>query len=122
MDVDVFEAARCLLGEIYGSLQEVDNGGSVRCKRAAKGKITLYRRGVASGNCGEVAFDVESMAARAQKSEVETRQFLAGLKAANGRATERHPRYDWPRVGFSTIEEVWSVVMNLKRFFGIGHF
>ena len=41
MDTHVFEAGRMLLVEIYGSLSEVESGSSLRCKNAAKGKITL---------------------------------------------------------------------------------
>ena len=119
MDTNVFESARLLLVEIYGSLSEVETGTSLRCKRADKGKITLYRSGLAPGNRGEIAFHVESMAGRAGKSTTETERFLAELKAINGRRTEQNPRYNWPRVGFSSIEEAQFIALRLKHFFGL---
>jgi RNA 3'-terminal phosphate cyclase len=119
VDTNVFESARLLLVEIYGSLSAVESGTSLRCKRADKGKITLYRSGFAPGNRGEIAFDVESMAGRAGKSIIETERFLAELKATNGRPTEQNLQYDWPRVGFSTIEEAQFIALRLKHFFGL---
>lgn len=119
MDTHVFESARRLLVEIYGSLSEVESGSSLRCKKAEKGKITLYRSKLASGNRGEIAFDVDSMAARAGKSPTETREFLVELKAVNGRPTERNLQHDWPRVGFSEIEEAQFIALRLKHFFGL---
>jgi hypothetical protein len=119
MDTNVFESARLLLVDIYGSLSALESGNGLRCTSAAKGKITLYRSGLASGNRGEIAFDVESMAARAGKSNVETERFLAELKATNGRRTEQNLRYDWPRVGFSTTEEAQFIALRLKHFFGL---
>ncbi|KIQ07291.1 hypothetical protein RU03_26565 [Pseudomonas simiae] len=119
METSVFESARLLLVEIYGSLSTVESGSSMRCKRLSKGKITLYRSGLAPGNRGEIAFDVESMAVRAGKSATEVRRFLAELKAANGRPTERNLRYDWPRVGFSNIEEAQLIALRLRYFFGL---
>jgi hypothetical protein len=117
VDTHVFEVARRLLVEIYGSLSEVESGSSLRCKRADKGKITLYRTGVAPGNRGEIAFEVSSMAARAGKSVSQTERFLADLKATNGRPIERNLRYDWPRVGFSNIEEAQFIALRLQHFF-----
>jgi hypothetical protein len=119
VDTNVFEGARRLLVEIYGSLSEVESGSSLRCKRADKGKITLYRSGLAPGNRGEIAFEVSSMAARAGKSTAETELFLRELKATNGRPTERNLRYDWPRVGFSNIEEAQFIAVRLQHFFGL---
>lgn len=119
MDTNVFECARLLLIDIYGSLSALESGSGLRCKRADRGKITLYRARLAAGNRGEIAFDVESMAARAGKSTAETEQFLAELKAVNGRPTERNLQYDWPRVGFSTIEEAQFIALRLKHFFGL---
>ncbi|MBD8790927.1 hypothetical protein IFR09_11110 [Pseudomonas syringae] len=119
METNVFEGARLLLVEIYGNLSAVESGTSVRCKRADKGKMTLYRSGLAPGNRGEIAFDIESMAARAGKSIVETERFLAELKASSGRSTEQNLRYNWPRVGFSTIEEAQFIALRLKHFFGL---
>jgi len=119
LETHVFESARLLLVEIYGSLSEVESGTSVRCKRAEKGKITLYRSKLAPGNRGEIAFDVDSMAARAGKSSSETREFLTELKSVNGRPTERNIKYDWPRVGFSNIEEAQFIALRLRHFFGM---
>jgi hypothetical protein len=119
METSVFESARLLLVEIYGSLSPVESGSCIRCKRLRKGKITLYRSGLAPGNRGEIAFDVESKAVRAGKRAAEVKKFLAGLKAANGRPTERNLRYDWPRVGFSNIEEAQFIALRLMHFFGL---
>lgn len=121
MDVAVFESARSLLGEIYGALSEVANGNSVRCSKAHKGKVTLYRpsSGVSPGNRGEIAFDIPSHAARAGVSEGEAAHFFQVLKAATGRATERNLRYDWPRVGFSTLEEAQFIALRLRQFFNL---
>jgi hypothetical protein len=119
METNVFESARLLLVEIYGSLSPVESGSSLRCRRLNKGKITLYRNGLAPGNRGEIAFDVDSMAARAGRSAIEVKRFLAELKATNGRPTERNLRYDWPRVGFSNVEEAQFIALRLKHFFGL---
>lgn len=121
MDTHVFDTARQLLTGIYGSLVELESGNGIRCPRAASGKITLYRSsaGLAEGNRGEIAFDVDSHARRAGKDVTETRRFFEELKAVNGRATERNARYNWPRVGFSNEKEVHFIVLRLKQFFGL---
>jgi len=121
MDSYVFETARRLLTEVYGSLYELESGQGFRCVKAERGQIFLYRpvAGLAEGNLGEIAFEVESHARRAGRGIVETRQFFRQLKVDSGHATERDSRYDWPRIGFTTKEEVTPVVLQLKAFLGV---
>jgi hypothetical protein len=121
MDVYVFETAKGLLTEVYGSLYEMHNGNGFRCVRAERGQIFLYRpgAGLAAGNVGEIAFEVESHARRAGRGVVETSRFFAELKVASGHATERDVRYDWPRVGFSEKEGVRFILLQLKEFLGL---
>ncbi|MEH3023629.1 MAG: hypothetical protein PGN19_12940 [Pseudomonas oryzihabitans] len=118
MDAYVFETARRLLTGLYGSLYEMHSGNGFRCVRAARGQIFLYRpsAGLAEGNLGEIAFEVESHARRAGRGIADTRRFFAELKAENGRVTERHLRYDWPRVGFAEKAEVEFIVLRLQDF------
>ncbi|WP_323148458.1 hypothetical protein [Pseudomonas oryzihabitans] len=118
MDAYVFETARRLLTDIYGALYEMESGSGFRCVKAEKGQIFLYRpgAGAADGNLGEIAFDVESHARRAGRGIAESKKFFAELKAMNGQATARDSRYDWPRVGFSTKEDVECIVLRLKQF------
>jgi hypothetical protein len=118
VDNEIFVFGRELLTAIYGKLSEVESGSSVRCARANKGKITLYRRSLASGNKGEVAFDVESHAARAGIAPGEVQRFLKTLKSEIGRDTERH-QIDWPRVGFATKEEALLIARRLRQLFGM---
>ncbi|WP_309739976.1 hypothetical protein [Pseudomonas sp. SORGH_AS_0199] len=121
MDSYVFETARRLLTEVYGSLYELESGHGFRCVKAERGQIFLYRpvAGLAEGNLGEIAFEVESHARRAGRRIVETRQFFRQLKVDSGHATERDTRYDWPRIGFTTKEEVTPLVLQLKAFLGV---
>ena len=119
MDNEIFVFGRELLTAIYGKLFEVESGSSVRCARANKGKITLYRRSLASGNRGEIAFDVDSHAARAGVAPGEALRFLKTLKSEIGRDTERHQAIDWPRVGFATEEEALLIARRLRQFFGM---
>lgn len=121
MDSYVFETARRLLTEVYGSLYELESGQGFRCVKAERGQIFLYRpvAGLAEGNLGEIAFEVESHARRAGRGIVETRQFFRQLKVDSGHATERDTRYDWPRIGFTTKEEVTPLVLQLKAFLGV---
>lgn len=121
MDSYVFETARRLLTEVYGSLYELESGQGFRCVKAERGQIFLYRpvAGLAEGNLGEIAFEVESHARRAGRGIVETRQFFRQLKVDSGHATECDSRYDWPRIGFTTKEEVTPIVLQLKAFLGV---
>ena len=121
MDSYVFETARRLLTEVYGSLYELESGHGFRCVKAERGQIFLYRpvAGLAEGNLGEIAFEVESHARRAGRGIVETRQFFRQLKVDSDHATERVSRYDWPRIGFTTKEEVTPIVLQLKAFLGV---
>lgn len=121
MDIYVFETARRLLTDIYGSLYELESGHGFRCVKSERGQIFLYRpvAGLAEGNLGEIAFEIESHARRAGRGIVETRQFFRQLKVDSGHATERDSRYDWPRIGFSEKAEVERVVLRLKAFLGV---
>ncbi|WP_295461195.1 hypothetical protein [uncultured Pseudomonas sp.] len=121
MDVYVFETARRLLTTIYGALYEMESGHGFRCVKAERGQIFLYRpvAGLADGNLGEIAFEVESHARRAGRGIVETRAFFKQLKLENGHATERDRRYDWPRIGFSEKAEVNLIVLRLQEFLGL---
>lgn len=121
MDSYVFETARRLLTEVYGSLYELESGQGFRCVKAERGQIFLYRpvAGLAEGNLGEIAFEVESHARRAGRGIVETRQFFRQLKVDSGHATECDRRYDWPRIGFTSKEEVAATVLQLKAFLGV---
>ncbi|TCQ92614.1 hypothetical protein [Pseudomonas sp. JUb52] len=118
MDVYVFETARRLLTDIYGALYEMHNGNGFRCVRPQRGQIFLYRpsAGLAEGNAGEIAFEVESHARRAGKGITETRRFFEGLRVANGHAIARDGRYDWIRVGFSEKQEVAFIALQLEVF------
>ncbi|WP_338544517.1 hypothetical protein V6W80_13475 [Pseudomonas benzopyrenica] len=121
MDGYVFETARRLLTDIYGALYEMENGQGFRCVKAERGQLFLYRpaAGLAEGNLGEIAFDVESHARRAGRGIVETRHFFKQLKADSGHATECDSRYDWPRVGFSEKAEVRLIALRLQEFLGL---
>lgn len=117
MDSYVFETARRLLTTLYGALYEMESGQGFRCVRAERGQIFLYRpsAGLAEGNLGEIAFEVESHAKRAGRGIAETRRFFEQLKVENGHATELDIRYQWPRLGFSEKEDVEFIVLRLKR-------
>jgi hypothetical protein len=104
-----------LLTEIFGSLSAVESGSGFRCKTACKGKITLYKSGLRL----VIAEKSRSMAARAGKSPTETSQFLAELKVVIGRNTEQNLHYNWPRVGFSSVEEAQIIATRLRQFFGM---
>lgn len=121
MDVYVFETARRLLTTIYGALYEMESGHGFRCVKAERGQIFLYRpvAGLADGNLGEIAFEVESHARRAGRGIVETRDFFKQLKLESGHATERDRRYDWPRIGFSEKAEINLIVLRLQEFLGL---
>ncbi|MBH3331993.1 hypothetical protein I5L56_20390 [Pseudomonas oryzihabitans] len=122
MNTYVFETARRLLTDIYGALYEMESGHGFRCVKAERGQIFLYRPvvGLAEGNLGEIAFEIESHARRAGRGVVETRHFFRQLKVASGHPTERDSRYDWPRIGFTDKEEVTAIVLELKAFLGVG--
>jgi len=121
MDEYVFRAARRLLTDIYGALYEMESGHGFRCVKAERGQIFLYRpvAGLADGNLGEIAFEIESHARRAERGIVETRHFFKQLKVDTGHATERDSRYDWPRIGFSEKAEVELIGLRLKAFLGM---
>lgn len=117
MDQGVYEVARERLEGIYGRLSELESGTGARCSRAVKGKITLYRKDIASGNKAEIAFDVSSMAARAGQTEASVKAFLRQLQSQASGKSQPNPRFNWPRVGLSTHAHVEMVVEALKTYF-----
>lgn len=117
MDNGVYEAARDRFGAIYGRLGALESGTGSRCKRDEKGKVTLYRSNISPGNGAEIAFHVESMAARAGKSLASARDILQQLQLATGRPVQRDPKWDWPRVGLASVDHVELVASALEEYF-----
>lgn len=115
MKNSIYESALAELATIFGSHDNLESGSGARFKSAKKGKLTIYHRDIASGNSAEIAFELDSIAARFKLSASEAATFLARLKAATGRPVEINPRFQWPRVGLATAADVATVLNALKQ-------
>ena len=111
----IYSRALSELATIFGSsFSNLESGTGARVQSAKKGKMTIYHRDIAAGNMAEVAFDVPSLAARFNLSESQTTAVLTQLKLLTGQPVALNPRYQWPRVGFSTAEHITKVIHALN--------
>jgi len=115
MKNSIYDSALTDLATIFGSHDDLESGTGARFKSNKKGKLTIYHRNIAAGNSAEIAFEVDSFAARFKLSASEAAAFLARLKAATGRQVEINPRFQWPRVGLATAADVVTVLDALKQ-------
>lgn len=113
----LFSSAQELLYPIYGAMQKLSSGNGVRCVNDSKGRVTLYSKMLASGNLAELAFDIQSMAARAATTEAAARALVEEMRTATGQLVNIDPNNNWPRVGFSKIAHVVVVAEQLSAFF-----
>lgn len=114
MTNNIYQQLISELSSIFGSHHQLESGTGVRFQSSKKGKLTIYHRNISTGNAAEIAFELESLAARFGLTMPDTLAFLTKLRAATGRPVEINPRYQWPRVGIATTDDVNTVVQMLK--------
>lgn len=110
----IFDQLVTDLAAMFGAFHPLESGTGVRFQSANKGKLTIYHRNIALGNAAEIAFEVESIATRMKLGERETRLWLQKLAATSGRPVNLHPRYQWPRVGIASAQDIEAVVQAMR--------
>lgn len=106
----IFDATVRALGPVLGSPEPLASGNGVRFKSEQKGKATVYHSEVSTGNQAEVAFHVDSTAARLRTTTAEFRSLISALRASTGRPVQPNAQYDLPRIGLTTEEHVAELV------------
>lgn len=115
MDNPVYQKALEKMRKLFGSPQPLASGTGARCVNGKKGKVTLYHQEIAPGNQAELALEIESIARRKGIPSNEARKFILELRALTGREISPNRQYDWPRIGFQTVDNVEAVAAELEK-------
>ena len=113
MENDVYHALISGLSAQLGAPQGLESGNGARFTSARKGKATVYHRDIASGNRAEMAFHRASMAARLGMSEAEFGTAVEQWRRQTGCPVQINQQHLWPRVGFSSLEQVSTLLRTL---------
>ena len=114
MDNDTYREIVKGLSVLLGAAQPLESGNGARFTSAKKGKATAYHSDLAPGNGAEVAFHVDSMAQRLGIASAEFRSIVDQWRQKTGRHVQINQQYQWPRVGFSSIDQVAEVLTLLN--------
>jgi hypothetical protein len=113
MENDVYRALISGLATQLGAAQPLASGNGARFTSPHKGKATVYHREIAPGNRAEIAFHRASMAERLGMSEVEFAATVDQWRLQTARPVQLNQQYLWPRVGFSSVEQVSTFLSML---------
>jgi len=106
---DVYEHAVLMFGKLFGKAQPLNSGTGVRFTNSSRGKVTIYHEAIAAGNRAEMAIDPATFSRRLRRTHSQTLALIQQLRTHTGRDVDRNPQHDWPRIGFSTKDDVNTV-------------
>ena len=100
---------------LFGTGEPLPSGRGFRFRSRGRGKVTVYMANLAPGNLAEAAFEPESFAGHAGVTRQQAHTLLRRLQLVTGRQVQPNPRYNWPRIGLSTVQHVEQVVAQLRQ-------
>lgn len=115
MKNSVYEKTVAAMSAFLGARpQQLESGNGCRFANAAKGKATVYCADIASGNQAEIAFDAASVGKRLGLAASECAPYFARLATVTGRPVLPNARFNWPRAGIETEEDLAKLMAHLE--------
>jgi len=98
----IYREAVEALSEALGSFQDLPSGNGARFKIGSAYLLTIYHADIADDNLAEIAFKPNSF------SQIES------VCALTEHPVLPNQRYNWPRVGIRTSDEVMDITEALR--------
>lgn len=99
----VYTHAMTTLSQFLGAPSELDSGNGARFRVGSSYLLTIYHSNLAGGNSAEIAFKPGSL----------TR--IDQICSLTNHPVNPNRRYNWPRVGIRSTEEVDSIADAIRR-------